>query len=201
MIHTDGRLSEAVARKVSEIEATTDAEVVVVVSRCSGSYRDLAFAAAAAASLATFVVIAWVPWPVPEPMVIADLALVWIGAAWFGAGSPWMARLAGASRRTRQVREAADAAFHAEAVHATPRRLGLLVYASAWEGALELVPDVGIEARVPGGRWAGVRAKASVADIDGLLRSLDAIGAVLAEHLPATGEAQVELADAPRIRP
>lgn len=202
MLHLQGaRLSDAVARKVGEIEAATDAEVVVVVSRCSGSYRDVAFAAASVASLVMFGVIIVIPFAVPPWMALADLVLTWAVAAWFVNGSLLSVRLAGAERRARQVTEAAAAAFHTEAVHATPRRLGILVYASAWEGQVELVPDVGIDARIPRGRWAGPRARASTRSVESFVDGLDAVGKVLAEYVPATEAAQVELSDAPRIRP
>ncbi|MEQ1569414.1 MAG: hypothetical protein ABMA64_27505 [Myxococcota bacterium] len=198
MIHTDHRFSDAVAAKVTALEQATDAEVVVVAAPRSGQYRDVALTLAAGLTFATLAALLVLPWPIHPALALLDLVGVWALGGWWLAGNPLSARLAGEARRTAQVREAAAAEFHREAVHATPRRTGLLVYVSAWEQQVELIPDVGIEARVPRGKWPALTGAAS--GVEPFLAALDAIGVVLAEHVPATHERGVELADAPRIR-
>ncbi|MEZ4236960.1 MAG: hypothetical protein R3F59_12570 [Myxococcota bacterium] len=200
MIQTDQRFSDAVAARVAELERATDAEIVVVAAPRSGSYRDHALTLASLAALGAFGVLLALPWPVHPLLAVADLVGVWLLVAWFASAHPVSGRFAGEARRRDQVRAAAAAEFHLEAVHATPRRTGLLVYLSAWERQVEVIPDVGLEARIPRGELAAATARLSPTDLDGFLAGLDAVGKVLAAHVPATGEAQLELADAPRIR-
>lgn len=197
---TDDRFHQAVAAKVGEIESRTDAEVVVVTAPRSGSYRDLAMAIGAIAAVATFGLLLAIPWPVHPLLAVADLVLVFALATWLCDGRGLLVRLASRPRRDAQVRLFAEAEFHREAVHATPRRTGLLVYVSAAERRVELVPDVGIEARVPRAAWLEATAQLSASDLELFLRGLDAVGRILAEHLPLVGERGVELQDAPRMR-
>ncbi len=200
MIHANARFSEAVAAKVGQLESTTDAEIVVVAAERSGSYRDLAQTAGALAALIAFGVLLVLPWHIHPILAIADLLVVWLFVSWLAEGLRPTSRLASASRRLEQVRRAAAAEFHLEAVHATPSRTGLLVYVSAWEGHIELIPDVGLEARIPRGRWSEATDRLSTDDLDRLLEGLDAVGAVLAQHVPSTGTRTSALDDAPRIR-
>jgi putative membrane protein len=196
----DDRFRDAVARKVTEIEAHTDAEVVVVTAPRSGSYRDVAMAVGAIASVLTFGFLLAIPWVVHPALAVADLALAFVLVSWACDDRTAVVRLASPRRRERQVRLHAEAEFHREAVHATLRRTGLLVYVSAAEHRVELVPDVGLEARVPRAAWSEATTQLSAADLDLFLRGLDAVGAILAQHVPAVGERGVELSDAPRMR-
>ncbi len=200
MIHADERFSDAVATKVGQLEEATDAEVVVVAAERSGSYADVAQMVGGLGALGTLGVLVLLPWTVHGAMVVLDLALVWGVGAWLASGHRLTASLAGAERRRSQVRRAAAAEFHLEAVHATPQRCGLLVYVSAWEGIVELIPDVGLEARIPRGKWAQATRQLTTESLEGFLTGLDAVGSVLAEHVPHSGARQITLDDAPRIR-
>lgn len=200
MLHTDARFSDAVQRKVQELELRTDAELVVVAAERSGSYRDLALLVGAGAALAAFVVLSLAPWPVSPLLASLDLVVVFATASWWADGRRLVLELAPRSRRHAQVALAAAAEFHREAVHATSNRTGVLVYVSAAEGEVELLPDVGIEARVPRAAWREASTRLSASDLDQFLRGLDEVGRVLAEHVPSTGERGVSLADAPRVR-
>jgi putative membrane protein len=200
MLHADARFAEAVRERVARLEQATDAEVVVVAAERSGSYRDLALTIGAVAGLGVFSALLALPWTVHPVLAVADVALATVLVTWLVDGRAFVVRLASRTRRAEQVRLAAAAEFHLEAVHATPRRTGLLIYVSAAEARIELVPDVGIEARVPRARWVEATAQLSASDLDLFLRGLDGVGAVLHEHLPPAGERGVELSDAPRIR-
>ncbi|MBX2799187.1 MAG: hypothetical protein KTR31_16050 [Myxococcales bacterium] len=200
MLHADDRFSEAVAAKVGELEKSTDAEVVVVAAERSGSYHDVAQALGGVGALLAFVVLLLVPFSVHPVLAVLDLAVVWLLVAWVTGGHRVTALLTSQRRRLDQVKRAAAAEFHLEAVHATQSRTGLLVYVSAWEGHVELIPDVGLEARIPRGRWASAAQALTTRDLDGFLAGLDAVGEVLASHVPHSGTRRVDLADAPRIR-
>lgn len=203
MIHTDARFASAVEAAVSRLEAGTDAEVVVVAAARSASYRDASLLLGGAGGLAMLVAVLFVDRAVAPWMVPVDVAL---GAALgYGLGRlSWvLRRLVPASRRRRAVLRAARDAFVEEAVHATPQRSGVLVYVSALEGEVVVLPDVGVEAAVPRGRWVAAARAIDGRDLDRFLTGLAGLGEVLCAHLPPTpeGALRVELSDAPRVRP
>ncbi len=200
MIHANEKFSDAVEKAVSEIEELTDAEVVVVAAERSGHYRDLAAVGASGLALIGLVVMMAVPFEVSPFMVALDLGMVWVLAAWLANGQWAIRRLASSDRRDAHVREAAAAEFHREAVHATPGRTGLLIYVSALEGRVEIISDVGLEAKIPRGKWAKAATEFSHDDLDHFVSGLKRVGAVLAECCPPTEGKKVDLPNAPRIR-
>ena len=205
VLHTDDRFADATEAAVTRIEGGTDAEIVVVAAPRSGSYRDVAVICGAAAAWALLVFAVVSPlWFSPLALLIEAPALG-IFVAWAVHRSPAaLRRLTGRDRRARQVAEAAAAAFHEEAVHGTRGRTGLLVYFSALEDRVVLLPDAGVEAVVPGAAWNAIRwggEGAAPGDLDHFLAGLGAVGDVLARHLPPTGGNPDEIANAPRIRP
>ncbi len=200
-MHNDGAFSTRVEAAVRQIEASTDAEVVVVAAPHSGTYRDVVFAAASVFAFGAMNLAFFLPFSFHPVALSIELAATWAIGAWLFSGPRVLRQLVSPARRSRQVREAAFAEFHREAVHATPRRIGVLVYVSALEQAVLVLPDVGLEALLPGGRWAEAHARFDARTVDGILAGLAAIGSLLAETLPPTHEGPgLELADAPRIR-
>ena len=86
-------------------------------------------------------------------------------------------------------------------MHSTPGRLGLLIYVSALEARVELVPDIGLQRHIPDGAWAAAREKFRHDDLGHFLAGLDEVGALLTRSVPATGGPdRVDLPNAPRIR-
>lgn len=199
MVHTDDRFSAAVEAAVAEVEALTDAELVVVASPRSGSYRDLAWLGGAVAGVALLAFLCWTPWVFQAIWFPVDVAMAIGLVGWALDRWPaWWLRFVPADRRRRQVREAAEAAFVQEAVHATAGRTGLLVYVSAVEGDVVLLPDQGLLGRIPGAEWNALRVSAR--SVDELVSGLHAVGALLAKHVPPTGANPDEIANAPRVR-
>ena len=199
MVHTDARFSAAVERAVGEIEGRSDAEVVVVAAPWSGSYADLAWMASCFVGAALLAFLCWSPvvfdarwWPVE--LLVAMGAVGWALSRW----PRLVVALAGDARRRRQVREAALAAFAAENVHATEGRTGVLVYVSALEGHVELIPDQGLLGKVPGAKWNVLQLRAG--SLDELVAGLHRLGAMLAADVPPTGQNRDEIANAPRVR-
>jgi putative membrane protein len=200
MMHADQRFSSAVEAAVADLERKTDAEVVVVAAERSGSYDDVAQRAGAVIALVVLIAILTLPWPVHPLFAIADVVFAYLLGSWGAANHAWLARAVGETRRDEQVRLSASAEFHREAVHATPRRTGLLVYVSAWEKKVELIPDVGLEAKIPRGLWANAAQKLRADDLDHFIRGLTAVGDLLAEHVPHIDGQRVDLPNAPRVR-
>ncbi len=201
MIHHDERFESAVETLVTELETHTDAEIVVVACGRSAAYTDVRFAWASGIAFLSLALLIELPAHVPPIWVMVDLLATWFAVAFITNANPILARLVRARRKIESVKEAAAAAFYSEAVHGTPDRVGVLVYVSGLEGRVELVPDVGIEQRVPRGRWAKAIAQFRHDDLDHFLDGLKEVGAVLADCVPSTGrEGRVDLPNAPRVR-
>ncbi len=185
---------------MTRLEQQTDAEVVVVAAPRSGLYRDVTMGFGLGLSgllllLAVFAPVTWDPIWLPAEMVL----LFFVGS-WAAQNLPGLLRLLTTSKRRHgQVVEAAAAAFHQEQVHATRARTGLLIYLSVMEQEVELIPDHGLDARIPHGAWNGVSWDAR--SVDAFVQSLEQAGEVLAQYVPALeGDNPDELPNAPRIR-
>ncbi len=200
MIRTDASFARDVEDAVRSAESGTAAEIVVVVARRSGSYRDVAIASGAAFAWAILVAVLFVEAEFHPVWIAAEVPLAGAAAAWLVHRTPsLLKRLTSPSRRMRQTREAAHAVFHEEAVHGTKGRTGLLVYLSLLEERVEVIPDAGLEALIPGADWHAIRWDA--ADSAGFVAGLRAVGAVLGKRLPAAAGDANELPDAPRFLP
>ena len=200
MLQTNPAFSDAVEAAVGRIEASTQAELVVVVAGRSGSYRDLSLLAGICAAALGLVVALFAPADFHAAWIPVDLMLLFAGIAWASRRVPWVMRLlASSDRKSDQVDHAANAAFHEEAVHATRDRCGVLIYLSLLEDQIRVIPDVGVSGHVPPAILDSL--DWSFQDLDALLAGLDALGLVLAEHLPSQGESENLISNAPRIHP
>jgi putative membrane protein len=146
------RFSEAdhqmLARCVMEVELRTDAEVVLVARRASGSYRDVDARVGAATAFLVMLLCLFAhfevpPLGVPIP-VLGGYALGAWTSRYFGLGRAFASR----KRKEGQVVRAAEACFFEKGVHRTESRLGILVYLSELEKSALILVDHGIEARL-----------------------------------------------------
>ena len=200
VITPDARFSDAVERLVGEIEAATDAEVVVVAAARSGSYRDVAWLAAGIASFLVLLFLVYSPWSFGPRWIPLDLLLVGVAVHWIALHAPAVPRLLTTrSRRRAQAEAAARVAFVEEAVHGTRRGTGLLVYLSLLEGEVCLVRDLPLDGRIPPAAWSGL--DLAPRTLDAFLDLLRAVGRVLQAHAPALqGDNPDAIANAPRER-
>lgn len=191
-------LAQAIEAAVTEAEAGTAAEIVVVCSRSSGTYRDLAWLVGSTVSLATLAFLVYSPFPLEPLFWPIEVPLVGGVAGWMAARWPGLSRLASASRRRAQVRAAAESAFYQEKVFGTAERTGVLVYVSWAEAEAVVIADEGLLGAVPGEAWPMVAMDA--ASTEGVSGGLKRLGQILAAHVPrAEGDAN-ELPDAPVLR-
>jgi putative membrane protein len=202
MLHTDQTFLEAIEARVSAIERTTDAEIVVVAAARSDAYTELPERAASLVAFGVLVALVASPWTFHPLSACAELVVVWFATAWAVRHAVILRRLVPAARAAEAVRRAARAEFVEEAVHATPDRTGVLVYVSALEARVEVLFDLGIQGRVPAAQLAEAASRLSATSLDALLAGLDALGATLAEHIPHhAGSDDTNLPNAPRVRP
>jgi len=205
MIRTDRTFSEAIERAVRAAERGTAAELIVVVAARSGSYLDVAGALGASVAMLVLFVVLFAPAAFHPLAVAVEIPLAFGIAAWLAHRTPGLLRaLAPAARQRKQVERAAAEHFLAEAVHGTRGRTGLLVYLSLLEELVALVPDLGLEGRVPSALWSTVRWSATgdpsrPRTQEDLVRGISEIGAILRALVPADGRDVNEISDAPRI--
>jgi len=200
VIHTDKSFSSRVESTVAALEKTTDVEIIVVAAERSGHYRDIAMGAASVGALVFLAIAVVLPWGVHSLLLLVDVLVVWCLLAWLFNGRWALSMLVPEARKAKQVREIAECEFHREAVHATPNRTGLLIYVSALEERVELLPDVALEGSIPPGAWTTALQEFSHSDVDHFVAGLNAMGALLSKHVPALDVDPIDLPNAPRIR-
>ena len=200
MVHEDPRFAEAVSAVVADIERRSDAEVIVVAAAKSGAYNDVHWRVAMGATFLVLSLLVWLPIPFDPNWFLVDCGLAAALAALVVDHTPRVIRaIAGTTRMTAQVREAAEAAFAGENVHATRGRTGILVYVSALEQQVKVLPDHGLLGRVPPSRLASLTLRGD--SLAALLSGLEELGELLAEFVPALeGDNPNEAPDDPRVR-
>lgn len=107
--------------------------------------------------------------------------------------------------RGRSVRDRAEEAFARLRVWDTEANSGVLIYLAWAERRVEIVADRGIAARVPPSGWEDICAELAAGCRLGrpaaaLVAAVEAVGALLRRHFPATDSPNPnELPDRPRL--
>lgn len=192
---------EAIAEAIDRIEHRTDAEIVLVIAARAEPVRDLPILVGTVVGGGVALVSALVPWTIPWGWFVVESVGVGLVAGWIASRTPALTRFLPETRRRAAARRAAAEAFLGEAVHGTPHRTGVLVFVAEAEGEVVVLPDLGIEGLVPPAVWASVPPAFRGVGPEEVLAGLDALGVVLARHVPLRpGSASFDLPDAPRRR-
>jgi len=191
------RVTEAVV----DVESRTAAELVVVVRRASGKWREVDLAVGAVVAFGVLLLLLFHPRPIAVEIMPLDVTLAFFGGVVLCAGiAPFKRTLLSRKRVSALVHAAACAAFVDQGVSRTRGRTGMLVYVSVFERRVELVADVGVDAKLV---EAEVRAlSASVTggpDFDAFVEALRRLGPALAASLPRAEDDVNELPDAPVV--
>ncbi len=200
----DQAACDSLAQCVKEIEKDTDAELVIVVRRVSGNYRHADYLFGAIISFAGLLCLLFLPIDFHQYWVPIDVAVLFLVGTWLCSRSPGIRRLL-TSRRLRHsaVRTGAGAMFYEAGIANTNAEMGILIYLSLLEHRLELIADRGVLKVVPPLEWNqslfALKEAGRTPDPQTLLNTLRDLGALLAKHLPATGENPNELPDMPRF--
>lgn len=137
---------DEVSRLVGEIEASTSAEVVVVVRAISGRYIHTDMLVGCALAFTWICVFLFHPAPFDDDLVpVQVLAAFVLGMMLSLSIAPLRRSLTAQKWRDENVERAACAAFVDRGVFRTRGRTGLLVFISAFERRAMFVGDVGIE--------------------------------------------------------
>jgi putative membrane protein len=192
---------ERVGEAVRAVELETSAELVVTLRPISGHYRHTDYLVGALAALALLCVFLYHPEPFEYDFLPLELGAIFgLGAlisAYFG---PLRRALTSKALRAQSVRRAAREAFVDLGVSRTRARTGVLVYVSMFERRVEVVADVGVDAKavdaaslqlvsaVEGSLFRGP-------SFDGFVAALRRLGPALAAALPRDDDDVNELAD------
>ncbi|KRA00024.1 hypothetical protein ASD64_00060 [Mesorhizobium sp. Root157] len=196
---------ERVAAAIRAAEATTDGEIYCLVAHRSDSY----FFPAAFMAMAGIVLVSlglayaaeywWLSIRLPHFILAQGLAvasvlmLLWLAPALRIHLVPWQMRHHAAHGNA--VRQ-----FLARNIHLTTARTGVLIFVSLAERYAEVIADTGINSRVEQRIWDdAVRDLTAAARddrlADGFIKTIEAVGAVLAEHFPVSPGDANELDD------
>lgn len=184
---------------VVDAESCTAAEIVVVVRHSSSRWREVDLAVGAAVAFGVLLLLLFHPRPIAVEIMPVDVALAFLGGAVLSASiGPLKRALLPGRRVTETVRAAARAAFVDQGVSRTKGRTGILVYVSTLERRVELVADVGVDAKLLEIQARALsESLAHGADFDAFVEGVRSIGPALAASLPRGEDDVNELPDAP----
>ncbi|MGO4175698.1 TPM domain-containing protein [Bosea sp. TAF32] len=179
---------DAIAEAVRRAELLTAGEIVVVIDRAASSYRNVPVVMALTLAL-------FVPWPLlsltamsAQRIFMIQLfcaALLLAGLLWYGRGGRFVPGFV----KRRRAHEAALREFTARGMTRTRARTGVLLYIALQERYAEILADTGIDGLVDQGTWSGIIEPLLAAAredrlTEGLIKAVDGVGAVLAQHVP-----------------
>jgi putative membrane protein len=190
------RLSDA----IRAAEAKTHGEIVTVIARTSGDYFYYPTLWAALIAIASPALLLALPIS-PGPLGTIELQLVVFVALAAALRLPAikMRLVPRAVQRLHASRRARDQ-FHAQGLHHTRERSGVLLFVSVAEHYVEVIADEGIHARVPDGTWhelvRAFTARVQANQIgEGFIEAVNTVGDHLNTHFPAEAGNPNELPD------
>lgn len=190
---------DRISAAIAAAEEGTSGEIVAVVTAASDDYRFIPLLwAALLALLVPLPLILWTQWPVQHIYAAQLLCFAVLGAV----AQWWPLRVAlvpGLIKRSRAHRHAVDQ-FLAQNLHTTAGRTGVLIFVSMAERFAEVIADAGIHEKVPQGAWEdiveGLTKRIGRGETaDGFIQTINACGALLAEHYPPGTVDENELPD------
>jgi putative membrane protein len=201
-----GRISKAIAAA----EASSDGEIVTIVSPESDAYRDVALHFAVAAMVGALSIAAWQAerlqswvnrlfgdWGQeagPGKLLLAAMVLailVFLLALLLLKSPRVRLALTPGATKTRRVRRRAVALFRAAAERRTVGRTGVLIYLSLAERRAEIVADEAVTKVTTPECWGDAMSEL-VGELregrpgEGLVMAIEEVGEVLTRHFPKT---------------
>jgi putative membrane protein len=200
----DDAAQQALTDCIRKIEASTDAELVLVIRARSGFYRHADYLCGAVLAFVALLFLLFSPFDFHQYWVAIDVALLFLVGAFVSSRSNSLRRLLTSKKfRSEAVRTAAAAMFYEAGIANTSAEMGLLIYLSILERRLELIADRGVLKGVNALEWNQILFELHQAggkpEPETLLAALEKLGSLLCRHCPATGENPNELPDAPRF--
>jgi putative membrane protein len=186
-----------VQQAVAAAERLTSAEIVPMIVRRSGLYRDARYRAGLTVAVAVLTILvtveaAWLPWGWHAAnaawLLLATLTAYGFGY-WFGRLEPVIRLFTPPDRMRHKVKLRAERAFVQHGLSRTRDRNGLLIMISLLEHQVYVLSDQPLFKRAPAGVWdqivAEVVGPVKNGDvIGGLCRGIERAGVLLAQYCP-----------------
>jgi putative membrane protein len=200
----DDAACDNLAQCVKEIEASTDAELVIIVRARSGSYVHADYLVGFTVSFIILLFVLFSPIEFHPIWIPIDVALAFAASALISSRSHFLRRLFSTKKyRSKVTRTAAAAMFYEAGIANTNAEMGVLLYLSLLERKLELIADRGVLKKVPAQDWnrelAELHLIGRAPDPKTFVAAIRDFGVLLTSHVPATGENPNELPDLPRF--
>ncbi len=180
-----------VADAIARVEKTTDAELVTVLAKRSDRYTYIPWLWAALLALITPSLLLLSPlWLEAPTIALIQLAVFAIAALLLHI--PFIAiRLIPKAVRSWSASNLARRQFLENNLHHTRGETGVLIFVSETERYVEIIADRGINAKVKPEQWQSMVANFIAAvkrgdTLTGFLDCINACGALLQQHVPAT---------------
>ena len=200
----DDGACDNLAQCIKEIEASTDAELVLIIRARSGSYTHADYLFGFIVSVIILLFVLFSPIEFHQIWVPIDVAIAFAAGAFISSRSNFLRRLFSTEKyRLKVTRTAAAAMFYEAGIANTNAEMGVLIYLSLLERKLELIADRGVLRRVPAQEWnrelAELERIGHKPEPTSFVLAIREFGTLLTSHVPATGENPNELPDLPRF--
>lgn len=180
-----------IAEAVTEAERHTMGEVVPMIVRRSGHYRETAFLLGTFLGLCTQL---WISlgafWLAHPAWIVLSFIPGFLAGFFLAQWDPVLALITPQLRKSQKVRARATHEFYSHQLHETEGRTGILIFVSLMEHEAVVLADKGIHEKVPQGTWDEILARMlgqfkSGRATDGVVQAVRECGDVLSKHAPA----------------
>jgi putative membrane protein len=160
MAYFSKQMQTDLRKAVAQIEQKSHIELVLIAKPRSATYIDAAWKVGVASAFLVFSFLMFSHW------VFGDFTFYAAVLLSFGLGfvlteriKPLHRKLVSKDTQRRQVERYARALFQKANIHETERRIGLLIFVSAFEKMVYLLPDRGAKEAIPADTWAQMQAR------------------------------------------
>mgnify|MGYP001823775173 FL=1 len=184
---------QRISAAITAIECQTSGELVTIITRSSDEYRYIPYLWAALLALLVPGILSVDIIPLAVNLHYLVQICTFLGAAVVFNWSPVKVLLIPSGVKNLRAHRLAQEQFFLQNLHTTPGRTGVLLFVSIAEHYVEIIADKGINDVVNDSDWESIVAR-FVDEVknnrvaDGFLTAINACGALLAEHFPATDE-------------
>jgi putative membrane protein len=186
---------DAVAEAIREAEKHTCGQIVCVLAHTSSAYAHIPILWSALAALLTpWPLIYFTPWSV-ERIFLVQLIVFLIAALVFSWSRVRILLVPRAVQRARAHRAALEQ-FVLRGISRTRNRCGVLIFVSLAEHYARIIADEGVAQKVHASEWQAAIDALTTCIHDGriaagFIAAIERCGAVLAQHAPPDGSANV----------
>jgi putative membrane protein len=195
--------ADAIARieaVISSVEKSSRAEMVAVIAARASEYRATGLSLAILGAFAGGILVwMFLPWAGGAEVLLAEFGLFLAALAVLELTSLGD-RLTPVPLKAGAARRLARATFLEHGMAGTPERNAVLFFVSLAEHHVELIADGDLHRRVGEAAWQRVvddfAAAVQRGDLEtGFVTAIEAVGAILAQHYPASGDRPNALAN------